>query len=417
MISLLTTRKCGTMLASLLNRREFWGGVALSSPFYAEFFPWHWAVTLTLPLALCVTLYPERIKAPHASIVPIALLLMIHGVALLFTETQFAYQVFKDMVLATFLLAIYLLANRDTSDGLFLALLPLGLASSTIGLFKAGLLDRGYLIGFILDTCASYPAGSALCVNYNNLGLIWLVTALGCLRGRLWPLLPILFAAGALSSSRRFLLLALLLPAVWILIDRKFGAIKAAAVGVFALIIISAITDPVSFERYRFGAEPYTVLFGSSESSSHTASANENINRSAPLIILGTMGDGTLGTATRLDYWNLAFKSIGWLPQGWTYHETFSCSFSPCTEFHYPHLTLLSEWIIGGALAGVLAVLFYAFPLSAVLRRREPLPIALAVVILPYSVISGDTVFSLPICISCILVALSSIPRKDWKSF
>lgn len=410
MSSSLTPRKYTYTLSNLLNRRGFWGGVALSSPFYAEFFPWHWAVILALPLAICVCLYPARLKAPHPSIAPMVLLLLVHGIALFFTETRFGYEVVKDLILATFLLALYFLATEDASDGFFLALLPLGLVSATIGLFKAGLLDRGYLLGFIVDTCASYPAGSALCVNYNNLGLLWLITALGCLRGRLWPLLLILITAGALSSSRRFLLLAPSLPIVWILLEKRSGAIKAAIIGVLSVASISAITDPESFERFRFGAEPYKTIFGYSEG--NAISGSGHINRSAPSIILGTMGDGTFGAASRLNYWKLAHENIGWLPQGWIYHETFSCSFSPCTEFHYPHLTILSEWIIGGALAGMLAILFYAWPLFSVFRQGRHLSIALVLIILPYALISGDTVFSLPITIAGLLVALTSVPRK-----
>lgn len=411
MSSSLVPKKYTHTLSNLLNRRGFWGGIALSSPFYAEFFPWHWAAILVLPLAICVCLYPAKLKAPHPSIAPMVMLLLVHGIALFFTETRFGYGVVKDLILATFLLAIYFLANEDASDGFFLALLPLGLLSAIIGLFKAGLLDRGYLLGFIVDTCDSYPAGSALCVNYNNLGLLWLITALACLRGRLWPLLLILITAGALSSSRRFLLIAPSLPIVWILLEKRSGAIKAAIIGVLSVASISAITDPESFERFRFGAEPYTTIFGYSEGSATSVSGR--INRSAPLVMLGTIGDGTLGTATRIDFWKLGLESTKWHPQGWAYHETFSCSFSSCTEFHYPHLTILSEWIIGGMLAGVLAILFYACPLFAIFRQRRPLSIALALIILPYSLISGDTVFSLPICIASLLVALTSVPRKN----
>ena len=341
---------------------------------------------------------------------------MIHVGAIFFGETRFVYQVVKDLILAGYLLSIYVMVGEETSDGFFFALIPLAFVSAIIGLIKAYLLDRGYLIGFIFDFCTPYPAGSALCVNYNNLGLIWLLGALGCLRGRLWIILPIFIAAGALSSSRRFLVLVVFLPFIWLIIERKSAAMRSAAtkvvlVGVSAFFLIYVVTDPVSFERYRFGAQSYRVLWGEGDKYDFGF-----INRSTPTVILGTMGDGTLGAASRLDYWKLALENTGWLPQGWAHHETFSCAFSQCDEFHYPHLTVLSEWLIGGWWGGFLAVLFYMWPLLIVFRQGSPLLVALVLYVLPYSIISGDTVFSQPICIASILVAVSCSWRISVES-
>ncbi len=403
-------------LKNLLYKRGFWGGVALSSPFYAEFFSWGWAVLLAGPLLLTATLRPKKISIFHLAILPMVLLLLVHVIAIVYSETKFVYQVIKDLFLAVYLIVIYATTHEKTSHGFFMALVPLGIVSAIIGLVKASLLDRGYLLGFLIDACTPYPAGSALCVNYNNLGLIWLVAALGCLKLRLWFFLPILVAAGALSSSRRFLVLVCFLPFVWFMIERKSEAMKLTAkklvlVGGFSFFLISVVTDPVSFERYRFGGEPFVILGGGNEMYDRIS-----INRSAPVVILGTMGDGTLGAASRLEYWKLAFENISWLPQGWDYHEKFSCEFSQCNEFHYPHLTVLSEWLIGGAFAGFLAILFYIWPVFFVFRQGGGLCFSLIIYSLPYSIISGDTVFSQPLCIASILVALSCVRRIPVKS-
>lgn len=394
----------------------------MAAPFYAEFFSWFWAAALALPLLFMAVFKRGKLSLPNAAILPMLGLLLLHVAALGYSETRFEFQVIKDLITASFILSVYLLADEDTSDGFFSAVIPLGVITALLGLIKAGLLDRGYLVGVILDNCYYYPAGSALCVNYNNLGLLWLVAALGCLKNRWWLLLPILVAAGMLSSSRRFIVLAGILPFVWVVLQGIPAVTKSVLVAVMVLLTIYCVTDPASFERYRFGQEPYKVVFSfdnkdtrvSIDTVSNADAIGEavQINRSVPSAMLSTMADGTLGTASRLAYWDLALSSLGWVPQGWSYHEEFSCFFSSCTEFHYPHMSIMSEWIIGGFVFGMIAILFYVLPAWTVLRQKSTVHIALLMFAVPYSLISGDTVFSLPVYISCMLVALSSVPRK-----
>lgn len=404
----LSARKEGNCILG----KGFLGGVAMAAPFYAEFFSWHLAALMIVPLLLLTVVYREKVKMPHLALAPLVILLLLHVLALGYTDTAFASQVIKDLIIASSIVVIYALADEDMSAGFFSALIPLALATAVLGLVKAALLDRGYLLGFILDSCSNYPAGSALCVNYNNLGFIWLVAALGCLKSRLWWMLPILLAAGALSSSRRFIVLMVFVPFVWVLIQGRSAIAKSLLMALFSALLIYGVADPTSFEHYGHGNKPFKVL-------NFTAGVQDsvlaNINRSAPMVMLGTMADGTLGTASRLDYWQLGVSMLSWLPQGWSYHEVFSCSFSACSDFHYPHMPIMAEWIIGGVLFGLVAIAFYAWPFVLVWRAKRVLPIALFVVALPYSLISGDTVFSLPICIACMLVALSSVRRSGWR--
>lgn len=381
-------------------------------------------------------------------------LLVLHTIALLFTDTAFFNQVVKDLIVASFLLAIYLLASEDTSSGFFFSLLPLALVTAVLGLIKAALLDRGYLIGFIIEGCSYSPAGSALCVNYNNLGLLWLVAALGCLKTRFWWGVLFLVAAGVLSSSRRFIILVGLIPFVWILIQGWSAVVKSVIVAMLAAALVYVVSDPVSFEKYRFGGEPYQVLsfndlfkkradepsaevivdslpgvdLGPIASDNQSVSGVDDpqggieagrldskvaISRSTPGAMLSTLADGAAGTGSRLGFWKLGLSMLSWLPQGWAYHEVYSCSFSPCSEFNYPHMPVIAEWIIGGVVFGLVAIAFYAWPFWLVWRRKAVLPIALFMVAMPYSLISGDTVFSLPTCLACMFVALSSVARPN----
>lgn len=393
----------------LHTKKNFWAGVALAAPFYAEFFSWYFAIFLALPLGLAIITKRPDIRLPSIAIFPMAVLILSHFLAIFYSQSKFQFQITKDLLIATFLLMVYIMSDDDALDGFLKTIMPLGIISAFLGIAKAALLDRGYVLGLILENCGYYPAGSALCVNYNNLGMIWLITAIACLRNGWWRLLPVLITAGLLSSSRRFIVLATMLPFVWIFLEGKTAVIKSVLVAGLIALLLNAVTDSESFERFRFGNEPYTVLF--------INNIDEIIlttNRSNPTAMLGTMTDGTLGTASRLDYWRLALDNIRWFPQGWQYHEDFSCSFSDCSDFHYPHMSIMSEWLIGGIVLGLTAIMFYLLPLFLVMRNKSVVHISILLFSLPYSLISGDTVFSLPIYLGCMLVALSSLPRKQY---
>lgn len=397
-------------LQRTLWRKDFLGGVAMAAPFYADFFPWQWVVLLAAPLFVALLMRRERLERPPLAILPFVVLLAVHVVALMFSRTVFSGQVVKDLVIASFLLVVFLMAGKDMLAGFFSALIPLALGTALLGLFKAGLLDRGYLIGFILDGCSVYPAGSALCVNYNNLGFLWLVAALGCIKTRLWWCIPFLLAAGVLASSRRFILLMSAIPVVWFLIQGRSAMVRLLSVVIATGVLFITISDASSFEKFWRQTMPYKVLeFGGNVD---REDVQARINRSGPMVLLGTMADGTLGTSTRQDFWRLGASMVSWAPQGWHYHEVFACTFSPCVDFHYPHMPVISEWLIGGALFALVAIAFYVWPFWSILRERRLFPIALFVLAMPYALISGDTVFSLPICISCMLVALSAVQRQ-----
>lgn len=406
------------------GRRSFWGGAAMASPFYAEFFSWRWVVLLAVPFFLYSLLFRSKLNKLPLAVIPMILLLGLHGASLFFTTTPFVGLVVKDLVIASFLLFSFVLADEDMQVGFFSFLIPLALVTATVGLLKAALLDRGYLIGLVADSCIYYPAGSSLCVNYNNLAFMWLVAALGCMRTRFWWAVPILVAAGALSSSRRFIVLMIFLPFFWILLQGWSATVKVIFAVLLSALLINVVSDSESFERFRFGGEPYKVLSLNGVLASGDMSLNRStpeamlgtitggdvsINRSTPEAMLGTMADGSLGASSRLEFWALGASMVSWWPQGWSYHEVFSCKFSSCSDFHYPHMTIISEWIIGGVLFALVAIAFFGWPFLQIIMARQLFAAVLFFLAVPYALISGDTVLSLPGCVSCMLVALSSV--------
>ncbi len=399
----------------------------MAAPFYAEFFSWRWVVLLAVPFFFHSLLFRSKLKKPPLAVIPMVLLLGLHGASLLFTTTPFIGLVVKDLVIALFLLFVFVQAEEDMLVGFFSFLIPLALVTATVGLLKAALLDRGYLIGLIADSCFYYPAGSSLCVNYNNLAFMWLVAALGCMRTRFWWAVPILVAAGALSSSRRFIVLMIFLPFFWILLQGWSATVKVTFAVLLSALLINVVSDSESFERFRFGGEPYKVLSLNGVLTSRDMSNNRStpefmlgtmagrdmsINRSTPEVMLGTMADGSLGASSRLEFWALGTSMVNWWPQGWSYHEVFSCKFSSCSDFHYPHMTIISEWIVGGFLFALVAIAFFVWPFLQIVMAKQLFAAALFFLAVPYALISGDTVFSLPGCVSCMLVALSSVRKS-----
>lgn len=57
-------------------------------------------------------------------------------------------------------------------------------------------------------------------------------------------------------------------------------------------------------------------------------------------------------------------------------------------------------------------MLFYVCPIVSIWQRGDLISLALVITAMPYSLISGDIVFSLPVTLSCMLVGLSSVGRS-----
>jgi hypothetical protein len=387
-------------------------GLAFAVPIYNEFFYWYISITLLLPLLFCLIQVGFVVRKPNAALIPFGLLFIFYVLVSLIKPSEYAGHITKELMLALYLFLIYLVSSEESLSGFFDAIIPLGVITALIGLIKAGLLDRGYLIGYIIDSCNSYPAGSGLCLNYNNLGLIWLIACLGCINRGLWYWIPLIIAAGALVGSRRFLVLMFFVPVIWFYFRRYFTIAKAFILVFLSFLIINLTSSPESFERFRFGAEEYKIIlsYGKPE-----MDASININRSTPSAILGTMSDGTLGTSSRLDLWAYAWDLVSFKPQGLSYHIKFSCEFSGCADYVYPHSSILSAWLAGGFIFAVVAVFFYLWPLYSVFASGSIISISLLLISMPYSLISGDTVFSIPIFISAMIVALSSLKPIKFK--
>jgi hypothetical protein len=295
--------------------------LALATPFLADLISWKIAGLLFIPWALHVALIKPRIRNCELSLFSVAVisLIAIHLFAVSFSETPFARQVVKDILIAATLLLVLFTVDRrgEAAIGFFGVVSVYGSLVALAGLTKLALQDRGYLIQFIIDQCPQqYPQGASLCGDYNLTGMMWLLAATGLIifhvnSRKLWPLLllVVVMSAGLLAGSRRFLLLMLLLPVFWAIAEftrratiKVAGnfAVKVITISVAALAVVKLASAPEEFERFRFGDEKYTVLsLGSLWSKSPAAPEPVTVqspNRAYPEVIAGTINDVDIET-------------------------------------------------------------------------------------------------------------------------
>ena len=390
-----------TPVRQKVTDRDFWAAFILSFPFYADYVSW-WL--LLPPILIFFTISCKDLSFDYDKLIyvfPLVFFVFFHLFALSFSTTPFAYQVIKDCLICSILIFAFVFTKRNIIDYFFSFIMPLAVTTAVLGLGKVYLLEVGYLFGPLLENCASYPMGTSLCVNYNNVGMLWLLAGIACVRKNSWIILSVLMVAGILSGSRRFLLLLPLVPLAWIFVSGWSQNLKFVLCILTSMLLYSGIVSPTITEQPHTDKRQFKVLF-SEKNDVEIAKKNE---RFYPNVVLETVVDGTYGISSRTDFWKYGFSMVGWLPQGWKYHALFSCKFSNCTDFHYPHSPIISEWLIGGVLGALASFLFYFVSIYRSYIANSRLNLVLLFAVLPYSFISGDTILSLPTCISVMMVS------------
>ncbi|WWT40003.1 hypothetical protein [Nostoc phage Nsp-JY10] len=408
---------------------EMWAGVALSSPFLADLLGWKVAALLFLPWLIASASRRPKLSFP-VPVIALVGLLLVHALALATTSTPFSAVLIRDAVIASFLIAVAISVDgafyKQCAKGFFYSVVTVASASACLGLLKLGLQDRGYLLGFIVNSCpGQYPQGSNLCTDYNLMGMLWLVGLSGAAASRvkkknLAPLLlmVLIMAAGLTVGSRRFLVLlpAFIIGWLWMCIaadgmkalPKEVAAVLA--VGALSWLAIAIVADPENFERFRFGKEPFTVIGGGSGGSAP--------NRAYPEVIGQTIFSDGLGS--RLDRWKLGlelFASRPWTGYGFAYHEIFSDRFVGGRFIDHPHMPLLSYSLIGGAgLFFVVLLLYAGLGIGAIRSPQEVVVTGIPVAFIlatGIAFISGDNLFSIPQWLAIGLAFI--VAANGWK--
>lgn len=433
-------------------------GIALSAPFIANPFPTWLAILFVLPAIVDLYVRGVRIKAA-LRIAPILFfvyaLAFIHIIAI--HTTPYKIYVIYNLIWSGGAVGLFLLAvdERDQPNDIvqgFLASLAItATIVATAGLVKYMLQLQGYLFEFMIGSCfGRYPQGTTFCGDYNLFGLYLIIGAFGLsvfiLSGRhsrlsiivLLLALTVVITAGFFAGSRRFTFVALLVPTLWITI----ALYRRDAMYILRLAILPILGTALLYSVFNY---PYTpvpdnksviierAIVGWWNSLDKEAMANSTTAPSyhlsarsvSPSALAASMGPSeAFGFNSRLDRWKLALQMVeenGYvLGRGFSYHQQFSCTFVQCEHIDYPHSPILSAWVAFGIVGLILALGFYATTvLNIILAGKDGLLSGasfIAMAVMPYSLISGDTIFSLPhTLIGALLVSVAA--RKSTTLF
>lgn len=402
----------------IITEPEWSAGLALSSPAFALALSWYWSMVLFLPLAFSLIVSPQKPRRIPRALYPMLFLFLITAVAVMFSETAFASIVVRDLGISILLFAAFLFSGKRSIQGFLAGVLTIGLTLAIVAVVKGLLLQWGYALASILTSCDPYPRGMNLCINGNNTALLWLLTVVaGFLMGP-WASGYFPMLTGSFAGSRRFLLLMVVPLAVWVVFGGKRVLLKAIVLMTILFSSIAILSDESSLEQIRAG-DRVPVVVGvpfNVERPERELNLSETPS-SRPELILGTLNDGALGFSSRVSLFTLGLESVSLGPQGFSYHEKFSCEFGECTEFVYPHSPILSLWLMGGLGGLVLVILFYSLPIWHLAKQRAPWHLTVLVLALPFSLLSGDTVFSLPLVVAALLASMSlRNARSSWSA-
>lgn len=422
----------------------------------------------------CVVFFVRRNLCVHrlgALLCSFILAIIIwYSASLFYSSSEFKYGVYKSLAVSFYFLVVLFLAfsythlsKRALVFGFLYPLVLLGGFIAVVGLVKFFLLEHGILVGVLLDKFGpqGYPSGTALRSDYNMSSLLLLVASIACVRlyfykPSFWvfAFLVFMLSAGLLSGSRRFMLMAMLIPVYWIaliwmergrssaLMLSSFGVLLLGGVFTYALVI--SVSSAEKFQQVRAG-EAWQVLsvqgfklqsfdeyisqglmqtdphLDKSELPAEGSLVLKEPWRTYPQVLANTMSaQEQFGFESRIVRWAFAWDLIKdslWFGSGFSYHEKFSCKFVACKHVDYPHSPLLSAWLAGGVGLFVLVCIFYSLlGLLAIWHGSVGLKFAVTPIVLmvvPFSLLSGDTVFSISAFVGSSFIALLVILRKN----
>lgn len=430
------------------DARGFLAGIALSFPLVAHSLPssykaLDYVVFLPLTLHLLASgIRLTKIKFQSPLIAIILLVMALNTVGLATSDSAYAAQTLKDIIRTIILFGFFIVSldadykPEKMTDGFFFSAIALSAVSTPLGMAKMFLYERGILIKYFLVNCAErYPQGAALCGDYNMFGLSILVGIIGILyfflRSKQKPihtiilllLLTAFMTTGLYAGSKRFLLLFLVLPifiiiGVWKNLKQKW---------ILFVVLLPFIVSTHFFLNESFKSSQKNKDFVVVDSifdaniqrpKNMTALSLSELQKIGtpravdPNAMASTFSEEqAFGFTSRVQHWIFALSLLkdNYLTgMGFDYHLLYSCEFTDCLFIDYPHLTILSGGLISGLLGGLVVTLFYVFLLFQVYKlgiegwRTGITPLSL--LIMPYSLLSGDTILSVPQTISIALI-------------
>lgn len=426
-------------------------GIALSAPFFAAIAPAHILVFFMLPMAAVLMLRPPRQIFLSANILLLILIILTYLTATFLHRGDFWYNNLKDCIWVAIIVATVLPIRDAGNDRIFfyfyISMTTLFTFVAYFGILKFILQINGIVFEDLIDTCGTaYPQGTNVCGDYNILAMTLAVAAIAAtvllfrsiartpVSIALCVCIVILVVAGFFVGSRRFAFVVTTVPVLWILLTFRSAHVwRSISLGAATIVSIGlayaaldypydAIPDD-QVRTVREATQDVWAAFRNDEPGEEHRATNTlggghlsyslAPRRTSPTDLAGTISTDVGG---RFDRWGFAWTSIGddgyLIGRGLSYQEDFSCRFVECKHLDYPHATLMSAWLAFGMVGLIGAFFFYAVPGVNALRNgvagyaNGTFPILL--IVMPFSLISGDTVLSIwPATVAALLTDLT----------
>ena len=222
----------------------------------------------------------------------------------------------------------------------------------------------------------------------------------------------LLISLGLLSGSRRFFVTALLFLPLVLSFFVFSSRISKAQFGYLlcytsiSLLFILSISHFVDFTV--FVPKGNSLIFIASELDSHFSTRYSHLNAYPIEHTYRTLIDyeQSFGLSARLERWNMALSLINLKVvisgNGFDYLNIFGCHFAGCAYSDYPHNPALSALLSSGALGLISCIALYAVTCFFGIRllvysRKFSEWGAVMLMVIPYTLISGNTLFSMPV--------------------
>ncbi len=376
--------------------------------------------------------------------------------------------------------------SSELTKGFWGVMIPAGALIMVIALVKYILLENGYVLRMLMYECGvDYPRGTNLCSDYNLFGIVVVAASIGFItnifqgakskRVQLIMLISMALFVAVYSGSRRIyisipvLIINYIACGIYYRVQIReitivgmmilgstvslffvFGSFGQNIVKIGEDYVIGANEDSNAVKTTALvsilepGVPAFTELLAVAKAEAVADTEAPSLIESAfagePLLI-PKVDPGTLyqsidpneafGLQSRIERWRFGWELIkenGYIAgSGFAYHKPFSCRFVNCEYMDYPHAALISAWIYGGIVGIVIILGLYMYLLTSMLQAgwkgimSGATPMVL--VIAPSTLISGDTILSIPhfIISACLLesVLIDHPSRRKfvWQPF
>jgi hypothetical protein len=362
--------------------------VVIVLPFLAQGVPYPGGIPLFLPFAALLLPATVLLRVANKGISGVVVgdgifmficvaLIMSYAYGILLSTDFPGIMLLREMVTGVVAMTVvFTVANSDwdkaTRDRLVEVIAWLFLA---VGVFVGALgamklivfVMRGELLEFVSAASSGpYPWGTSLVSDYNFYALTILTAILAGLflckdRGPaaqivLAIVIAGLIVVGFLAGSRRFWVVA----PVFIV----FQAAWAVARGGFRTYL------PVICTLLVLGlAGPLALAAGAGQDFGELLTSGWNIQYRLSTLL--DAGSG-FGLRDRFELWYAAADRLTgttpWAGSGFDYMRWFSCEFGNCSGDGYPHMPILSAYLYGGMLVGIVVILMYVYMTVAGIR-------------------------------------------------